>query len=211
VLVVDDHPVMRHGLLALLAAEDWAGRLVEAGGEIEGARQAVLERPGLAVVDLGLPDGSGISLIAKIRQTVPECIVVVLTLTAEDSAVEACLAAGARGYVRKDTPPRALVSALRTAAEGALVLGPGIGVAALGRGTAGELAAPLNRLSPRDLTVVRLLGEGRGNAEIARRLQVSEKTVRNRLSAIYPVLGVADRVQAALLAREKGLVGGPPR
>jgi two-component system nitrate/nitrite response regulator NarL len=139
---------------------------------------------------------------------------VVLTMTKEDAAVEACLSAGARGYLRKDTPPQGLVLALRTAAEGGTVLGPGIGVDALGRGSGsgsgrgskGELAAPLNRLSPRDLTVLRLLGEGRGNSEIARQLQVSEKTVRNRLSTIYSLLGVADRVQAALLAREQGLV-----
>jgi DNA-binding NarL/FixJ family response regulator len=139
-------------------------------------------------------------------------------MTREDAAVEACLTAGARGYLRKDTPPQSLVLALRTAAEGGTVLGPGIGVEALGRGSSrgskagssrgskGELPAPLNRLSPRDLTVLRLLGEGRGNSEIARQLQVSEKTVRNRLSTIYSVLGVADRVQAALLAREQGLV-----
>lgn len=211
VLVVDDHPVMRHGLVALLAAEEWAGRVVEAGGEVEGARLAVLERPSLAIVDLGLPDGSGVGLIARIRQSVPECSIVVLTMTADDAAVETCLDAGARGYLRKDTPPPALIHALRVVAEGGTVLGPGIGPGTLGRGTTGDLAPPLDRLSPRDLVVVRLLGEGRGNAEIARRLQVSEKTVRNRLSTIYSVLGVADRVQAALLAREKGLVDGPTR
>jgi two-component system nitrate/nitrite response regulator NarL len=212
VLMVDDHPVLRHGLGALLTAEDWVGRVVEAGTAAEGARLAVLERPRLAVVDLGLPDSRGVGLITRIHQTVPDCAIVVLTMTKEDAAVEACLSAGARGYLRKDTPPQGL--ALRTAAEGGTVLGPGIGVDALGRGSGsgsgrgskGELAAPLNRLSPRDLTVLRLLGEGRGNSEIARQLQVSEKTVRNRLSTIYSLLGVADRVQAALLAREQGLV-----
>ena len=212
VLMVDDHPVLRHGLAALLTAEDWAGRVVEASGAVEGARLAILERPQLAIVDLGLPDGSGIGLITRIRQTVPDCAIVVLTMTTEDSAVEASLNAGARGYLLKDTPPQALVLALRTAAEGGTVLGPGIGVGVFGRGTkSGEISAPLNRLSPRDLTLLRLLGEGRGNSEIARQINVSEKTVRNRLSTIYSVLGVADRVQAALLAREKGLVDARAR
>lgn len=211
VLLVDDHPVIRHGVAALLAAESWAGRVVEAGGVVEGARLAILERPGLAILDLGLPDGSGVDLITRLRHTVPGCTVVVLTMTTDGSAVEACLSAGARGYLRKDTPPRSLVLALRTAAEGGTVLGPGVGADALGRGTTGELSAPLNRLSPRDVTVLRLLAEGRGNAEIARQINVSEKTVRNRLSAIYAALGVADRVQAALLAREKGLVDAPTR
>jgi DNA-binding NarL/FixJ family response regulator len=211
VLLVDDHPVIRHGLGALLAAEDWAGRVVEADGAVEGARLAILERPGLAIVDLGLPDGSGVDLITRLRQTVPGCTIVVLTMTIDDSDVEACLDAGAQGYLRKDTPPQSLLLALRTAAAGGTVLGPGVGAGALSRGSTGELSAPLNRLSPRDVTVLRLLAEGRGNAEIARQINVSEKTVRNRLSSIYAALGVADRVQAALLAREKGLVDAPTR
>jgi DNA-binding NarL/FixJ family response regulator len=211
ILLVDDHPVLRHGLAALLLGEDWVARVVEAGGVAEGARLAILERPELAVVDLGLPDGSGVGLIAQLRQSVPGCAIAVLTMTAEPSAVAASLDAGARGYLRKDTPPRTLVHALRSVAEGGTVLGPGIAAQALDRGAAGEPRAPLNRLSPRDLAVVRMLADGRGNAEIARQLHVSEKTVRNRLSTIYTVIGVADRVQAALLAREKGLADGPAR
>ncbi|HEY5979701.1 MAG TPA: response regulator transcription factor [Microlunatus sp.] len=206
VLIVDDHPVVRHGLAALLADEAWAGRVVEASGVAEAARLAIIERPRLAVVDLQLPDGTGLALIARLRTTVPDCAIVVLTLTTEGAAVDACLHAGARGYLRKDSPPQALLPAFRTVAEGGTVLGPGVGAGALGSGTTGELSAPLNRLSPRDLTMVRLLGEGRSNSEIARQINVSEKTVRNRLSTIYSVLGVADRVQAALLAREKGLL-----
>lgn len=211
VLLVDDHPVLRHGLAALLEGEDWAGRVVEADRVAEGARLAILERPRLAVVDLGLPDGSGVELITRLRQTVPRCTIVVLTMSTDESAIEACLAAGARGYLRKDTPPQTLVLALRTAADGGIVLGPGVGAGVLGRGVPGDLAAPLNRLSPRDLTVLRLLAEGRGNAEIARQVNVSEKTIRNRLSTIYAQLGVADRVQAVLLAREKGLGEAPHR
>jgi len=206
VLIVDDHPVVRHGLAALLANEVWAGRTVDASGVVEAARLAIIERPRLAIVDLQLPDGTGLALIPRLRTTVPDCAIVVLTLTTDESAVDACLSAGARGYLRKDTAPQALLLALRTVAEGGTVLGPGVGAGVLGPGPTGGAPAPLNRLSPRDLTVVRLLGEGRSNSEIARQINVSEKTVRNRLSMIYSVLGVADRVQAALLAREKGLL-----
>jgi len=206
VLIVDDHPVVRHGLAALLANEAWAGRIVEASGVDEAARLAIIERPRLAIVDLQLPDGTGQALITRLRTTVPDCAIVVLTLTTEESAVDACLSAGARGYLRKDTAPHALLPAFRTVAEGGTVLGPGVRPNVLGPGSTGDVPAPLNRLSPRDLTVVRLLGEGRSNSEIARQINVSEKTVRNRLSTIYVVLGVADRVQAALLAREKGLL-----
>ena len=206
VLIVDDHPVVRHGLAALLANEAWAGRVVEASGVVEAARLAIIERPRLAVVDLQLPDGTGLALIPRLRTSVPGCEIVVLTLTTEESAVDACLSAGARGYLRKDSPPQALLLAFRTVAEGGTVLGPGVRPHALGTGSTGGVPAPLDRLSPRDLTVVRLLGEGRSNSEIARQINVSEKTVRNRLSMIYSVLGVADRVQAALLVREKGLL-----
>lgn len=210
-LLVDDHPVLRHGLTALLAAGQWVERVVEADRVAEGAQLAILERPRLAIIDLALPDGSGVDLIGRLRHTVPECAIAVLTMSTEDSTIDACLAAGARGYLRKDTPPQTLVLALQTVAEGGTVLGPGIRTDLLGPGTRGGLAAPLNRLSPRDLTVLRLLAEGRGNAEIARQINVSEKTIRNRLAMIYTQLGVADRVQAALLAREKGLMEVPNR
>ena len=206
VLVVDDHPVVRHGLAALLSAEEWVGRVVEASDTADGAQLAVVERPALAVVDLGLPDASGTELITRIRHTAPDCVIVVLTMTGDDSAVTACLEAGARAYLRKDIPPPALLVALRAAFEGAVVLGPNLAVGALVRKADTALPAPLNRLTPGDLRVVTLLAEGRGNAEIARQIDVSEKTVRNRLSTIYSLLGVADRVQAALLAREKGVL-----
>jgi DNA-binding NarL/FixJ family response regulator len=206
-MIVDDHPVLRRGLAALLGAEPWAGRVVEAGSVADAARLAVLERPGLAVVDLGLPDGSGTDLIRRIRSSVPDCIVVVLTMTPDDTTVQTCLAAGARGYLLKHTPPSALLRALHTAAEGGVVLGPEVGSGALGRAErSSRPPAPLDRLSPRDLALLKLLGEGRSNGEISRTVGVSEKTVRNRLSAVYSALGVADRVQAALLAREKGLL-----
>jgi DNA-binding NarL/FixJ family response regulator len=207
VLIVDDHPVLRRGLATLLADQPWVASVIEAGSVGEAARHAVVERPGLAVVDLGLPDGSGTDLIRRIRASVPGCIVVVLTMDPDDTTVQTCLAAGARGYLLKHTPPPALLRALHTASEGGVVLGPEVECAALGRRErpAGP-PAPLDRLGPRDLTLLKLLGEGRSNGEIGRAVGVSEKTVRNRLSAVYSTLGVADRVQAALLARDKGLI-----
>jgi DNA-binding NarL/FixJ family response regulator len=205
VLIVDDHPVLRHGLAAMLAAESWTAQITQAGTVSEGARLAVTERPDVAVVDLGLPDGSGVDLIRQIKRSVPDCAVVVLTMTDDASAVQACLGAGAVGYIRKDTAPQVVVRAVLTAAEGGVVLGPNVDAQALVRPEPADLPAPLNRLGARDLKLLRLLGDGRSNSEIARQLGVSEKTVRNRMSVIFSVLGVADRVQAALLAREKGL------
>ena len=205
ILIVDDHPVLRHGLAALLQAEDWVGRIVEGSTVAEGAELAVRERPQLAVVDLGLPDGDGVELIRRIRRSVPACLVLVLTMSAEESAVRAGLNAGARGYVLKTTSPLAIIRAVQTVAEGGLVLGPGVTAGGMDPQVRPELEPPLDRLSPHEVRLLGLVSEGRSNPEIARLLELSEKTVRNRLSTILVKLGVADRVQAALLARDRGL------
>jgi two-component system, NarL family, nitrate/nitrite response regulator NarL len=205
VLLVDDHPLVRQGLGALLGLEPWVGRVVQAGTVREGARTAVLERVDIAVVDLGLPDGDGVDLVRMLRRA-PGCPVLVLTLTRDSAAaVQECLDAGASGYVLKDTDPDVVVRAVRSVMDGALVLGPNVRSALRGpRRT--RLAAPLDRLSPTDLRLLTHIAQGRTNSEIADELGIAEKTVRNRVSVLIGVLGVADRLQAALLARDRGLV-----
>lgn len=207
VLVVDDHPVVRRGLAAMLGLEDWVGRVVEAGSVREGATLGATERVDVAVVDLGLPDGDGVELVRRLRRA-PGCPVLVLTMTRDEGVVRTCLAAGAGGYLLKDSAPDAVVRAARTVLDGGLVLGPEIAAAALPRGRPARLPAPLDRLSPADLRLLALLADGRTNARIATELGVAEKTVRNRVSVLLGALGVEDRVQAALLAREKGLTSG---
>jgi DNA-binding NarL/FixJ family response regulator len=136
--------------------------------------------------------------------------VLVLTMTRDEGVVRACLAAGAGGYLLKDSPPDAVVRAVRTVLDGGLVLGPEVAGAARPPGAharATPLPSPLNRLSPVELRLLRLVAEGRTNPHIAAELGVAEKTVRNRVSVLLSTLGVEDRVQAALLAREKGLLG----
>lgn len=205
VLLVDDHPLLRRGLAALLGLEPWVGRVVEAGSVREGATVGAVEGADMAVVDLGLPDGSGVDLVRRLRRT-PGCPVLVLTMTRDDATVRDCLAAGAGGYILKDTAPEAVVRAAQTVFEGGLVLGPGVAFAALPGHRAPTLPAPLDRLSPGDLRLLALLAHGRTNAELARETGVTEKTVRNRVALMLGVLGVADRVQAALLARDRGLL-----
>jgi two-component system, NarL family, nitrate/nitrite response regulator NarL len=171
----------------------------------EGARTAVLEQVDIAVVDLGLPDGDGVDLVRMLRRA-PACPVLVLTLTRDSpAAVQECLDAGASGYVLKDTDPDVVVRAVRSVLDGAMVLGPNVTTALRGpRRT--RLAAPLDRLSPTDLRLLTHIARGRTNPEIADELGIAEKTVRNRVSVLIGVLGVADRLQAALLARDRGLV-----
>jgi DNA-binding NarL/FixJ family response regulator len=207
VLIVDDHPIMRRGLGMLLKTEPWVGRVLEAGDANEAARLAVTEHPGVAIVDLnlGVSDHDGIELIRRLRHTAPDCSILVLTMTQDDAVVRTCLAAGASGYVLKGSSPQGVVSAVLTVAEGGLVLGPRVSSEGLMESSHRALPAPLDRLTPRDVELLALLGEGASNRQIARTLAISEKTVRNRLTGIFSTLGVADRVQAALLARDKGL------
>lgn len=205
VLIVDDHPVVRHGMAMLLAQEQWIDRVVEAGTADEARRLATLERPGIAVLDLTLPDGDGILLIRDVLAAVPGCSIVIVTMTNDPAAVRAATEAGARGYVLKDASPLMLVAAVRTVAEGGRILGPGVDPAVPHGPSA--VPAPFDTLTPRELQLVKLLGQGLSYQQIARSLSLSEKTVRNQISLITAKLGVADRLQAALLAQRAGLTG----
>jgi len=204
VLLVDDHPLVRRGLSALLGLEPWVGRVVEAGSIAEAAREAALAAPDVAVVDLGLPDGDGVDLVRRLRRS-PGCPVLVLTMSKEPAAVRGCLDAGATGYVLKDSPPDLVVRAARTVLDGGLVLGPAVALSAVGQRR--RLPPPLDRLSPTELRILHHVADGRTNPEIAGALGVEEKTVRNRVSQIVGKLGVSDRLQAALLARDLGVHG----
>lgn len=204
VLVVDDHPIVRRGLVALLAAEPWVGQVVEATTVDEGLAAAVTARPDAAVVDLQLPDGTGLDLIPRLRRAVPGCRPLVLTMTQDPDTVRACMAAGAAGFLLKDTPSTTILAALRTVLDGGVVLGPDVSPTALGpRSTV--LPPPFDRLSPTEIRLLGLVARGALNSEIAVRLGISTKTVRNRLTAILNTIGARDRVQAALMAREAGL------
>lgn len=207
VLLVDDHPVVRRGLKALLATQDWVGSVSEADGVATGLEAALQVRPDVAVVDLGLPDGDGQTLTTRLREALPECAVLVLTMTADPGRARALLAAGASGYLVKETDPDLVVSAVQTVAQGGLVLGPHLDrETVLTASSDATVPPPFDRLSPRELQIVRLLGSGASNIEIARRLSLAEKTVRNQVSAILVKIDAKDRVHAALLVREHALV-----
>jgi DNA-binding NarL/FixJ family response regulator len=205
VLVVDDHPIVRRGITALLTGEPWVARVVEATTIRRAQEVAVTERPDVAVVDLGLPDGSGLDLLPRLRRAVPDCALLVLTMERDEPTVRACLAAGARGYLLKDSDPTVIISSIRTVLDGGLVLGPAVAAAAVGGGSAAGLPPALARLSPTELRMLAMVARGARNAEIATALDVAEKTVRNRLTRVLAAIGAADRVQAALIARDAGL------
>jgi two-component system nitrate/nitrite response regulator NarL len=154
-----------------------------------------------------LPDGDGIEATRRILRSSPDTRVLILTMDQDESVAERALRAGAHGYLLKDTDPDTVVDSLRTVAGGGLVLGPRTAGALLTRLSRmpARLPAPFDELTDREREIVSRLTVGDSNAQIARRLGLSEKTVRNQLSGIFPKLGVTDRVHAALLARDAGL------
>lgn len=209
ILIVDDHPVVRRGLRTMLEGESWVGEVFEAATVAEAVALAVSERVEVIAMDVTLPDGDGVDATGRILHSCPEAKVLMLTMANDEEIVVRALRAGARGYLLKDTDPDAVIDALRTVAQGGVVLGPGIGpsvLASLNRAPA-ELPAPFNQLTARERDILGRLALGDTNARIARHFGLSEKTIRNQLSGIFAKLGVADRVQAALLARDIGLGG----
>jgi len=207
VLVVDDHPVFRAGLVALLGIQPWIGRVVEADSVATALDATVREEPGIAILDLGLPDGDGIQLTSRIKTLLPDCRILVLTMTSAGDSARSALAAGASGYLVKETDPDTVASALRTVANGGLVLGPHLDASAVLSGDTRRPPVPFHRLSPREVQIVRLIAQGQTNGSIAGRLNLAEKTIRNQVSAILDKTGVTDRIQLALLARDNGLLG----
>lgn len=206
-LVVDDHPVVRRGLLAMLAGQDWVTRSVEADGVTAALEVAAKHDPDLAVVDVGLPDGDGVELTRLLRTAHPRCRVLVLTMTADADLARRVLAAGGSGFLVKETDPQVVVGAMRTVAEGGLVVGPHLPDhrRVLTEPTSG-VPPPFHRLTPREVELVRLVAKGQSNGAIGRRMALADKTVRNQISVILAKTGLGDRVHLALMARDRGLV-----
>ncbi len=204
VLVVDDHPVFRDGLAALVGSlDDLAVVAVAADG-----RQAVdavrTRRVDVVLMDLNLPLLPGVEATARITAMPDPPAVLVLTMVDDDDTVVAALRAGARGYVLKGATGEEIAAAVRTVASGGAVFGAGVAARVLATsteaGTAG--AAEPDGLTAREREVLAQIADGASNAQIARSLGLSVKTVQNYVSRILDKLQVADRTQAALRARD---------
>ncbi|KHK95931.1 LuxR family transcriptional regulator [Microbacterium mangrovi] len=196
VLIVDDHPLFRDGLVALLRTVSDV-EVADAVGDGESAlRSAAALSPDLVLMDLNLPGMSGLEATRRLLASDPDARVLVLTMVDDDDTVTAALRVGARGYVLKGAGQEEVLAALRTVASGGAVVGAG---------TAARLFHGSERygvdLTPREAQVLALIGEGADNAEIAARLGLSVKTVQNHVSHILQKLQVGDRTKAALRAR----------
>jgi DNA-binding NarL/FixJ family response regulator len=211
VLVVDDHAVVRRGLLAFLESEPD----LEVVGEAEGGAQALEllarlasegRRPHVVVMDLQMEPLDGIESTRQIRSRHSEIEVVALTSFGEEERVHAALEAGASGYLLKDSDAEEVSVAIRAAHRGELPLDPAIARDLTSSLRAEPREAPDAELTTRELEILRLLGAGKSNKEIAAKLQISERTARTHVSHILGKLGFTSRTQAALWAVRQGLV-----
>jgi two-component system, NarL family, response regulator LiaR len=204
VLVVDDHEVVREGLRAFLELQDG----IEVAGEATDGEEAiaVAERldPDVVLMDLVMPKLDGLGAMRALRERVPRARVIVLTSFLDDDKLLPALRAGAAGYLLKNAPPPELARAVRAAHAGEALLDPVV-AARLVETLAGD-GDPLDRLTPREREVLELIGRGFPNKRIARRLEVSEKTVKTHVGHVLAKLGVTDRTQAAVVAVRAGLV-----
>ncbi|MFI6620230.1 response regulator [Streptomyces sp. NPDC050528] len=205
VFLLDDHEVVRRGLSDLLDAEEDISVVGDAENVEHALVRAPAVRPHVAVLDVRLPDGNGITVCRELRDQMPELAVLMLTSFDDEDALLDAIMAGASGYVLKQIKGTDLVSAVRTVASGQSMLDPAT-TARLMRSLraepaqAPETAPELASLSPREREILALIGDGLTNREIGKRLYLSEKTVKNHISRLLAKLGVQRRVQAAVLA-----------
>jgi DNA-binding NarL/FixJ family response regulator len=210
VLLVDDHHVFRSGLREILAEFSQIAIVGEAASG-EAALQLIdRRRPDVVIMDLNMPGISGVDATRVVRDRLPGTEVVVLTVSGAEQDVLGALEAGAAGYLLKDAPPEEIIRAVRAAAEGGAVLSPQAARAVVNRARhmsgGAAFRAPPVELSDRERNVLRLLAEGKDNAEIAADLFLSVATVKQNVSTLLAKLGAANRVQAAIKAVRSGLV-----
>jgi len=216
VLVVDDHPLFRRGVSMFLESAPEV-RVVGEAGDGDRALSILQENPvDVVLLDLQMPGKSGIEVAAQIRKNRPDVKVLVLTTFSSLDLVVPALKAGASGYVLKDASPLELLAAIKAVASGGRYLDEDVAAKLLDQMGGGESKQPppalskppdvLNVLTPREIEVLKLIAGGLENREIARRLYLSEKTVKTHVANILQKLGVKSRTQAAVWALQRGLV-----
>ena len=205
VLVADDHPVVRDGLVALLGTQPDLDVVGTAADGLEAVAQVAALAPDVVVMDLRMPHLDGAGATARITAEHPGVRVLVLTTYDTDADIVRAVEAGATGYLLKDAPLTTLADAVRAAARGETVLAPPVAARLVGR-----LRAPApESLTPRETEVLAAVARGLTNADIGRALFIGEATVKTHLLRVFAKLGVDDRTRAVTIAMEQGLLPSP--
>ena len=203
VFLVDDHELVRRGIAALLTAEPDIEVVGEAATAAQARGRILATRPDVAILDVRLPDGSGIDICRDVRSQNPDVKCLILTGYDDDEAIYAAVLAGAAGYVIKDVQGSGLIDSLRKVAAGAKLIHPSMSGRVVQRITDTHQADPrLESLSTREREILPLIAEGLTNREIGERLGLAEKTVKNYISGLLSKLGLQRRTQAAVLHLE---------
>lgn len=206
VLLVDDHELIRHGLAMAFAREDGFTVVGEASTVADAHRMIGSLKPHVAVVDLRLPDGSGLDLVRALRKERNDLGLVVLTMYAGDEQIFAAMDAGASAFVGKDSPSTEVLAAARHAA----VSPRSFTCAGLPEAMMRRLSSATPRLSDRERQVLDLLADGLGVATIAANLYISESTAKTHIAKVYEKLGAGNRAQALVSAMRMGLIDASP-
>jgi DNA-binding NarL/FixJ family response regulator len=212
ILLVDDQPLFREGLRTLLSVHADFEVVGEAGNGAEAIRLANSLAPAVVLMDLQMPVLDGVAATLRLHEEQPDCRVIVLTTFDDDEMVFDGLRAGAVGYLLKDAPSEKLAEAIRVAARGETFLQPSVAAkvvaefARLSRKTVATANRAIEQMSEREIEILRLIAQGASNREIASALFLAEGTVKNHVTNILGKLEARDRTQAALKARDSGLI-----
>ncbi|GEL97734.1 LuxR family transcriptional regulator [Cellulomonas terrae] len=202
VMIVDDHEVVRRGVAEIVDRAEGMTVVAEAGSVADGLQRADLVRPSVVLVDLQLPDGTGIDVMRALRERLPESRAIVLTSFDDAGALEAALDEGAAAYLLKSARGAEIVDAIRAVAAGRVLLDQ----RAVSRHKDRQ-EDPTGTLTPSELRVVELIGEGLSNREIAERLGIVEKTVKNHITSVLAKMGLQRRTQVAAWVASRARAG----
>ncbi|MCX6082033.1 MAG: response regulator transcription factor [Chloroflexi bacterium] len=211
-MIADDHKLFREGLKALLSITDDIEIVAEAGDGQMAFELFTTIQPDVILMDINMPGLNGMQVTQQIQAKYPNTGIIMLTMLEDDASVFAAMRAGARGYLLKGADPSEMLAVIRAVAEGQALFGPAIAARLMNyfRDLSTQLASPhletpFPELSERELEVLKLISQGQNNQEIAQKLVLSPKTVRNHITSIFSKLQVADRAQAIVRARQAGL------
>ena len=207
VLLADDHTVLRQGIAEVINSQDDMHVIGQASNGNEAILLVSEHNPDVVLLDIKMPEMDGVEATQKIKSQFPDVGIIILTMYKRDDYVFRAIKAGASGYLLKEVEMSELLAAVRSVAQGDAVIDPAIASRVLAelRGDASPSTKDDTELADRDIEILRLLGQGSSNQEIAEQLFLSEKTVRNRLSLVFRQLHLKNRTEAALYAMRKGL------
>ena len=199
VLSVDDHPLLREGIAAIINSQPDMQMVADAASAHDGIQQFRKHRPDVTLMDLRLPDMSGVDTIVAIRSEFPDARIIMLTTFEGDVEIQRALEAGARGYMLKSMPPKDLVEGIRQVHGGKKRIPPQL---------AAQLAEHMSdeALTTREIEVLRQIAEGNRNRDIGEKLFITEETVKVHIKHIMEKLGASDRTQAIAIAIRRGII-----